>query len=468
MTQYTYFKEPELEETAYTHGFKAGSFSYLEDGEIDFHDLYWYYDGKIDEGHPKGSDYDHNSTYVNIQDVKFVGVKGISEIYAKGFYPSNRAVSAWKKIRYDNFLYPDTNMMYPSTNFQTSADIRMNVATYDFLYNASVTDSVVDIWDSTGWTNKTGARRIDYEKTALIRGDAKIDNHLVAYNLSYPGGPFENDWLPCCYSATQPEVKNKYSAAVLLPKKILPEEKLFSPNCVNNCKDVCNKSCREEFIRREENGIAVDPNEKLACYGQCVKECTNFTCVEGDCPGFECIYTYYNDRERTYLAPEPPVQLAKMNLIVWINEINHEPFNEKQQSPEDLVQVISNITAGDKVEYKIEINHDDWNPLRDVNVTSTLPECLEFDTGYGSWIKFSGQRERAMIDYRLSSDGRMIRWHIPEIPPGSAAYIFYLVDVDSGRGSVLENEVTADGRFGELGRLAHGEAKPEITVAEVS
>ena len=156
----------------------------------------------------------------------FDGTKGISEFYAKGFFPSNRALSAWKKIRYDdlshNFskrheviylssvdrtrsnnipsvCYNQDAMKadllnranysceqtvpedrngdghynlgpgYSSSKILVNAEVgigpnnqRNTGNEYDFKYRATVTDGVIEIRDATGWTNRTGSLRIDW------------------------------------------------------------------------------------------------------------------------------------------------------------------------------------------------------------------------------------------------------------------------------------------------------------------
>ena len=53
---------------------------------------------------------------------------------------------------------------------------------------------------SAGFTNSTGAMRIDWEHEARTTGDAKNSTNLTARGLFIPGAAIYGDLLPCCLS----------------------------------------------------------------------------------------------------------------------------------------------------------------------------------------------------------------------------------------------------------------------------
>jgi uncharacterized repeat protein (TIGR01451 family) len=252
MMFYSYLKEPRVEESGYERGYKAGSLNYLVDGNINFKDDLTYYDGKVDAAHRNETWIDRNATLRHTQSVEFDGRKGISEFYAKGFFPSNRAVSAWKKIRYDElggYLLGPSAM---SSKINVKADVGMGPAKvtgmqsdYDFTYHADVEDGALEIWDATGWTNETGARRVDWEQTAFMKGRIlNVTNNLQVEDLFFPGGGAGIDWLPCVVSTIAPSYNNWPSAAtyaVLTPAQKLP---YLSRNYNCNATSGCNTSSK--------------------------------------------------------------------------------------------------------------------------------------------------------------------------------------------------------------------------------
>jgi hypothetical protein len=202
MTHESHLKEPRLEESGYTLGYEAGSLNYLKSGKIEFNDKIVYNDGQDEFNR-------YPSVYYNMT-VFFEGEKSISKIYGNGFYPNNRAISAKKTIRFEDLRYNPTECpicsfnnlgeSYLSKLIHVNAEVVMgqtkkrNIG-YQFTYNATVENGVIETWDTTGWTNRTGARRIDWEERALMRGNLTVENNLLASDLFNPMGG--RDWLPC-------------------------------------------------------------------------------------------------------------------------------------------------------------------------------------------------------------------------------------------------------------------------------
>jgi uncharacterized repeat protein (TIGR01451 family) len=242
-TFYSYLREPQLEATGYSRGFKTGTFNYFKGGTVILSDKIRYYDGTIDDDHPKDS-WNHNSSVKHSLTVDFESLngKGISEFYAKGFYTNNRAVAAWKKIWYGNSSY------YPSRAIQVQANATMDLqGEYLLKYHATAEKALFVFSDSSGWSNRTGARRIDWEQGGLIKGkQIDVTNDLRAGGLFVARGGGD-DWLPCCMlSGTIPPVEpiegngSEWPSAgvyaTLLPEQLLPTTNCTAYRC-NPCKN---------------------------------------------------------------------------------------------------------------------------------------------------------------------------------------------------------------------------------------
>jgi len=369
MTSYSYVKEPSLQESGYTRGLKTGSFNYLAEGKINFNENITYSCGN---GSAEG-----NSSVKHELDLEFNGTKGISEFYGKGFFKNNRAISAWKKIRYDDLTYnfskstgKEYNIInlssvyrrksdvssfayseegnpnnrddgsyklgrsYNSTEIKVDAIVTMDTTPrrrggpYAFTYNASVKDGIIEAKDATGWTNKTGSRRIDMESDLLLRGNISIVNVLKDTSVLIPAAGSKGDWLPCCFDGTHPEIEvqssgwpNEGTYATLKPDKELP--------------DGCNE--------------------------------TNNT----ECKGYECVFTYQEGQVATNILtddePEPEEQ---------------EPI-EALTFAEHMYQVTGNNTVGGKnvtyVTYLITVENLGDISVEDVFVNDTLPPRMHYD-----------------------------------------------------------------------------------------
>jgi len=182
-------------------GYKSGSFNYLQKGKIEFEDLIEYYDGYNES--ISDSIVIHNMT------VSFEGEKGISEFFAKGFFPEDRVIYSKKAIRFEEFGGNFTKNLnsnlhnlgnnYSSKQIHVNAEVLMgpnrvkNIG-YDFAYDATVANGVIETWDTLGWTNKTGARRTDWEQSALMKGNITVENNLVAnfFNINRD----DQNWPP--------------------------------------------------------------------------------------------------------------------------------------------------------------------------------------------------------------------------------------------------------------------------------
>ena len=403
MTHYSYFKEPGLDESSYTRGYKTGSINYLANGNIDFQDYFGYYDGQIDEAHSDPFEY-HNSTVYHYQIVNFTGEKGISEIYAKGFYPNNRAVSAWKKIRYDDLEYVKyggvlhlsgapriqgigRSPIYSGTynlgeshksshiNVEAYADMGNTEAMgvpigsgsrhdYEFKYNANVKDGIIEIRDATGWTNKTAYRRIDWEQDALIRGDnISIVNNLIAENMSYPAAGLDEDWLSCCIGG-QPDFEQD-------------SKRINMPNAGFHCDE--DDECYIDGSKWPNEGIyaTLRPNPilpNLKRSPECIIDpitgilrCTeppvydDFNCTNTSCPGFECIFQFRptepteesednGEKETEEASAGVAGNVTSDPYVILTHELDEDKFEEDGTAPY-IITITSRLNLSDVTLY---------------------------------------------------------------------------------------------------------------------
>ena len=371
ISTYSYLKEPTLEYSGYTRGMKTGSMNYLENGKIsEFNEKYNY---KYGNATPKA-----NSSLTHTMDIKFDGDKGISEFFGQGFFKNNRALSAWKKIRYETVRYPvrdPQGKLILSTrtarNISVAAALTMDMAPgafYDMNYLAKAFDAVIETRDQTRYTNVSKAAGIDWEHETLSRGDVlnvtnKLYDSQLKYTLAGPG-----DWLPCCMSGALPPVENEYSAAMLYPQKIMPNNQ----SCIE-CRKECLKECRYTFKIDNCTSISggvkkanCDQNNETECISKCDNKCSE-RCQDGACDGFECIYTYQNSS----LVPVGGLLPAK-SAELWIDGSMDEYDRELN---------VSFDANGDREEakhvlYTLTIKNSGGQVLKDIEIVIELDKSV--------------------------------------------------------------------------------------------
>ncbi len=492
MTHYSYLKEPKLEKSGYTLGYKTGSFSYLENGTIYFYDKINYYDGQYDSDHAE-IDSNRNTTVLHNQIVNFSGKKGISEFYAKGFYPNNRALSAWKKIRYDDLswdykerlpakpvkilylgsksrshkieptdysspekryynLYRD-NTSYLSNEIFVMANATMGPVAgakgeYDFKYKADVKNGVVEIKDATAWTNESISKRIDWERDALMTGNVSVKNTLVSKGLFFPAAGLDSDWLPCCFDGTNPPIVNigpncrgecngsgkcvdcgwpsSSTYGVLTPGKLLPDNTTCCPECTPEKLEECYEQCNKY------NGTV----NKEHCLGDCDEKCKNFTCINGDCPGFECIYTYAEDSggRTTITEAKPLIQEYRITIVNMIKSVGTYDIDDIDEL-DSMFNYSKKVTKGDPVTYKIRVTcGDPVNSITNITVTDILPNGLDYVQGSSKYW-FEGKagtiptaeeaREKTIAPMPGGNKSKVQAWNVSEIRPGLTLFILF-------------------------------------------
>jgi len=464
MTFYSYLKEPKLQKNGYTSGYKTGSLNYLVDGNISFTDKMTYYDGQIEPGYEEGDDI--NSTVRHTQNVNFAGKKGISEFYAKGFFPSNRAISAGKKIRFENLTtikYDPGNepasknesdssdsylRNYDASYIFVKADVGMGPTDgihstgsdgdYDFEYTSDVKNGVIEVRDSTGWTNETGARRVDWDQDAIMRGNFNITNDLYSESLFFPGAGLNDEWLPCCFDGTHPPVQNRDRSKVLQPDKLLPTKKLKPLNL--SSLEYAGGTGRYTINSMSPGSFEREFDE-------------NFTCDENNCTGFECIYTYDEGEDTIGSVPQrelPKPEVSKLFASKVIFEVNGR---------ETKPGIRPKINNSDTVTYEIEIYHNDHDIIaRNVTVTDILPRGLVYVDGRSVLMyEMADGTEGEVPDFEPTEDedNGTLTWNfndandinLTELRNGVSVFIDLEVIVGSEE-AAFANEVKASGVSG--------------------
>ena len=359
MMSYCYMKEPSLQDSGYTRGLKTGSFNYLDGGSM-------YVKENLMQSYGNGT-INKSSSVQHYLDVNFNGTKGISEFYGKGFFQNNRAISAWKKIRYENlsryeyiplqnggngYDYASLGPSRTAKKFVVDASVNMvtgsGTETYIFDYKAKATDSVIETWDATGWSNRTGMGRIDFEHTSLMSGEQLEITNILKDNAPYTteASPTE-DWLSCCIGGSVPPyvplVENEELSGWPndgVWNTLKPEKKVPNKTRIQNC---------------TINPVTGD----LACEKPMY---VDFSCNDSKCNEYECIYEFgkvatgYQD-----------MSVGKMTSI-------------------DVDQRIYEIDKSDNnwtvVAYEIGIGNPGTTQLKNVTLNVTLPAKMVYSEGF--------------------------------------------------------------------------------------
>ena len=394
-------------DSGYARGLKAGSFNYLEKGDIDLKESITYTYGN---GTPKA-----NSSYAHDMNLVFEGEKGISEFYGKEYFKNNRAVAAWKKIRYDDIKseYRNLGERRMASAINVTSALSMDTTPwpdgtgYDLRYGAEVKNGVAEIRDSTGWSNRTGARKTDWEYSALMHGDVRFRNDLkeLAPQEAH-GGEF--DWLPCCFKGTLPPIEqlDKPWPTQAVIKTLEADTKLPQ-----------NTSCRQNCTS-----------------GTCKRECES--CSSGECWGYDCIYTYDQGGRQQGLGLNYNDSAVGMRIV------------QEYTDDADLKEV----------EYSITISNSGDVKIKDITVDDILPANM----GY--------------IDssFKDKEDGKLEKPRQLDNPDGTTTLTWNFGDLDSGDDKEMQlrirytgetavfkaNKVKARGSASALGMIIETEARP--------
>jgi len=198
MTYDNRFEDPGFEDREYAPGYLVSSFNYLEKGRIEFMDTINYFEGRNDD--LSDSLVLHNTTVI------FNGKKGVSRFFAEGIFPNNIDMSSMRAIRFEEFdrnfsqSYGNLWKNYSSKQIHANAKVEIGQSSerfngYDFAYNATIINGVVETRDTMRWINGEGAKRSDWEQTALMRGNISLENNMLVSDLYNICG--RQNWLLC-------------------------------------------------------------------------------------------------------------------------------------------------------------------------------------------------------------------------------------------------------------------------------
>ena len=182
MSEDSYLKGTREEGNEQALGYQVGSINYLQEGKIKFMDLIGYYKE------------DNNSKKVfRNMDVFFEGEKGISNFYSEGFLSDSMTISSKNSIGFQDFVenkpinpnrkYYVLKNNYTFNQIHINADVKIghdkkNDIGFNFAYNASIFKGVAEISNILRWAKRPGANGIDWEQSALMKGNISAKNNF--------------------------------------------------------------------------------------------------------------------------------------------------------------------------------------------------------------------------------------------------------------------------------------------------
>ena len=215
MTHYSSLDEPTSRENENIIGYKARSFSYLEDGRINL-DYIFAYNGKFNKSYG-------NSLVYNKMDMRFSGAKGLSELSADEFNPSNGAISSRKRVWYDGSgIFPKKpalgdsdhllDINFNSTLYKckgsplwgndscfsgninrgkfmkvSSEEImgpgRNGSTNYAFDYDSMIENGTIDVTNTAKTASGSKLDRTDWVQSALMKGNITVRNDQIVSDL---------------------------------------------------------------------------------------------------------------------------------------------------------------------------------------------------------------------------------------------------------------------------------------------
>jgi uncharacterized repeat protein (TIGR01451 family) len=500
VTYYAYLNEPKLEESSHTQGYRVKTFDYLYNGKTKLESNFAYFDGEKDESHKEKEELNRSVAYD--KSVNFDGIHGISEIIAEGYYPNNRAIAAKKKIRYDDMGYNFSSYsgkaysmvdlstqknrysIKPSDRYDDNKDKRKidkyglgNSTTaekfsetasvvmgmgedpnYRLRYETSFKNATFEVHEATGWSNRTGSRRTDWEQEALIKGDVKkVSNVLAARGFRFPGAGENREWLPCCYDATRPTVDELVTGWPTPTVINTMRADSVYPNQTKNCILVNNTTCEKIRICNSTNMKAVAPKPNIAkdcsesgsCKTTTQLSCTQnkYSCVPGSCPGYDCIYSFEEEPSpiSSKLPPTAAYNRGKIHVVNLIQKLDE--FDEF--TPKLLKD---NAKNGSVVTYRITVYHTDISPLKNIEVRDVFSTNL---IPIESSAKIGGVNSEYPVQADMKTAGSNVTWTFKdELPPNAKLYINIDAQISSNSSdleqNILENYASATGSLNEV------------------
>jgi hypothetical protein len=491
-TTYSYLREPRSSESNYSIGLKSGSFNYLENGDMNIReDINYYYGNGTNKS---------NSTLTHYLDVDFEGERGISEFFGRGFFGNNRWISAWKKIRYEDSPTMKVDgwniVARPSNSIKVHASVEMNssinASVYAFNYVAKVKNGVIETKDATGWSNRTGSRKYDWEyETRTVGKEINITNILYdSEGLESESGP--GDWLPCCFKGTAPMIdqlqyawpsevvmatleadtrlpSKKITSKQVVPAQLaqvamdtaqfgtiytkpglrigsissIPETRVIAPGPSVQSKDLyyAKRSLKVGMVTAFQDVLVTTPSANNKTNISIADSPILESCEDGSCDGYDCIYTYDQDSfGATAAGGSATVPLRKgeerkitVTLYGYENSSNTtHPFDTG--APQIAKEEIYNIT----------VYNDGDVPVNGLQVMADMARGMKFVNSiyYGS---SRGEAKAKLPPTEFDATKRTdVKWDIGSLQPLEARSIlfraFLMKDVDNTDINVKVND----------------------------
>jgi uncharacterized repeat protein (TIGR01451 family) len=307
---------------------------------------------------------------------------------------------------------------------------KIPIMAYELLYNANIVDGKFEGKDSTGWTNRSGARRYDWEYEVQSAGDTlSITNNLkdYAYRSVGAGGPY--DWIPCCFGGTRPDIEGRDDGwptgsviATLQADTVLPTKKLVAGNCSPRGIN-CSKT-----------------TENLTCS----KITEDLTCKESNCPGYQCVYEFDEG------PPEAPTDYERTPSI----HVDLDGVELENNSPNIFDRVSADLTR-----YKITVFNNGEVQLKDVVVIGKLAKGMKLKEGSSKLYEEGGTLnvEQDPPQYNEEKE-TSLTWSIGTIGSGETKSILFDVykkfEVDNTSISVKVTSKAPDGSVVNTGKLS--------------
>jgi len=480
MTTYSYISEPRIQESGFTKGLKSGSFNYFNKGKkIEFSE-----ELRFNYGNATNIS---NSTVSHTLNLNFEGGNGISEIYASGLFPNNRGLSAWKKIRYETSDTLKTNgkkiREFEANSIKVDASIDMNtrkVPEYFIYYSAGAKDAVIETHDAAGWSNRTGSRRIDVEHATLLTGNFEVNQTFQ--EIMPPGAPWIDDWLPCCFKGTVPDLRQEYWPAqvvidTLNEYPLQPRIKVTTCNNTTICgewkvnnstkelekicklnvstakgqigKEVCGEWKLNNSTKEWEKTCKLDIDISKVKEQTCTEEFKE--CPTGGCAGFQCINTF-NERE-LYTYPKTESEKRQIGLQLTYGYSTSKvlfPPIDASKSGIDFENDGKDDKA-DQVVYEIMVKNIGRTSLDNLTLEGTLPANTISNLSYEVTTNESRNIEVTLIDPVWDSTKRSFTYRLGSMNMGTGRTIHLMV-------FMKEDTNRDDAKFSVIGYAIDGSA----------
>jgi uncharacterized repeat protein (TIGR01451 family) len=225
-----------------------------------------------------------------------------------------------------------------------------------------------------------------------MHGDISVTNNLRELVPQEAHGGAE-EWLPCCYSGTQPTIEQLDAPwpTIAVINTLEANTKLPQQNCTRQCY----------------------PN------GTCAQKCENLKCTPGECQGFDCIHTYDQGSQR------------------GIGAYNTSTTGMR------IVQEYSEDAENSQAIYSIEISNSGDIKIRSISIDDILPANMAY---LSSSFKYSEDGTLAEPRMLNNSDGTTtLTWSIGDLDTGELKTIRLITKYVKPGAVFAANKIRASG-----------------------